>query len=346
MRPVLLLTLPGLLVAAATTALAEGTSVSVDLENQRVLVGKAKPTMVLGTTEAISSLQISLTRSDGKKLTFSSGALRSGATKRFPIDQPVGEFKYEGTLTATMGKRKESTPLDFTALVATPPKLVVLNDKFDLANRTVFFTLDHPAAKADILVKNDMGGVIAEQTIELGKQPANTPTSIQWSEGPGTVMQIHLRVHDTNEFYDGIELFPWNVNIPHEEVNFATDSSKITPDQEPKLDASYDKIADVVVKHGQFAPLKLYVAGHTDTVGSDEHNQKLSEARARSIGEYFRRHGLRIPVLYEGFGEKALMVETADNTDEPRNRRAEYIVSVEDPPIRNTTVVPHWKPLR
>jgi outer membrane protein OmpA-like peptidoglycan-associated protein len=327
-------------------AVADDVSIDVQLENQKVLVGKAKPTIVLGTLDNVSSLHMALTRSDGKKLDFRSGPLRTNATKRFPLDQPVGEFKYEGTLTAVLGKKKESIPVDFTATVATPPKLAVVSEKFDLANRTVFFNFDHPAAKAEIRVTNDMGGVISEEEVKLASDPPGKPVSVQWAEGPGTVMQVHLRVYDPDGFYDGIELFPWNVNIPHEEVNFATDSAKITPDQESKVDASYDQIAEVVTQHGRFAPLKLYVAGHTDTVGSDEHNQKLSEARARSIGEYFRRKGLRIPILYEGFGEKALMIATPDQTDEPRNRRAEYIVSIEDPPIRNTTVVPHWKPLR
>ncbi len=345
------LRLPPLCIAIASvlpsaSAHAEDVSVDVQLENQKVLVGKVKPTLVLGTSEPVNSLEIVLTRSDGKKVTFRSGALRSGATKRFPIDQPVGEFSYKGTLTATIGKRKESTPVEFSATVAKPPHLVAVPDKFDLAGRTVLFTFDHPAARADLRVTDDMGGVISEQEVKLNADAPGTPVSIQWREGPGTVMQIHLRVYDPDGFYDGVELFPWNVNIPHEEVNFATDSSVITEDQAPKVDVSYDQIAAVVAKHGAFAPLKLYIAGHTDTVGSDEHNQKLSEARARSIGEHLRRKGLRIPIFYDGFGERALLVPTADDVDEPKNRRAEYIVSVEDPPIHNTTVVPHWKPLR
>ena len=112
-----------------------------------------------------------------------------------------------------------------------------------------------------------------------------------------------------------------------------------------KLDSSLALIQAAVKKAGRFAELRVYVAGHTDTVGSDESNQALSEARARSIGAYFAAHGLRVPVYYAGFGEKALAVPTPDETAEPGNRRAEYIVAITDPPIAHATVPAHWKRL-
>ena len=73
--------------------------------------------------------------------------------------------------------------------------------------------------------------------------------------------------------------------------------------------------------------LQLYVGGYTDTVGDAQDNLKLSQARARSIAEYFKRKGVEIPIMYAGFGERALLVKTPDNTDEARNRRALYIVA-------------------
>ena len=75
------------------------------------------------------------------------------------------------------------------------------------------------------------------------------------------------------------------------------------------------------------AGITLYIAGHTDTVGNPTHNFKLSQDRARSIAAWFRKRGVKIPISYEGFGETSLAVKTADNIDEVKNRRADYILS-------------------
>ena len=53
---------------------------------------------------------------------------------------------------------------------------------------------------------------------------------------------------------------------------------------------------------------------------------------------------MRIPVLYEGFGEEALAVATADETDEPKNRRAQYILAIEDPAM-NVPFAAKWQRL-
>ena len=73
--------------------------------------------------------------------------------------------------------------------------------------------------------------------------------------------------------------------------------------------------------------LKLYVAGCTDTVGSETDNLALSRSRARAIATYFRRSGITSTILYEGYGEKLLAVPTTDNVAEAKNRRAVYILT-------------------
>ena len=87
--------------------------------------------------------------------------------------------------------------------------------------------------------------------------------------------------------------------------------------------------------HGRMHPgITLFIAGHTDTVGSASANLKLSQERARSIAGWFRKRGVRLPISYEGFGETSLAVKTADNVDEARNRRADYVLSDGPPTLR------------
>lgn len=72
------------------------------------------------------------------------------------------------------------------------------------------------------------------------------------------------------------------------------------------------------------AALKLEVQGHTDNVGSEDYNLKLSDARARSVLAWLTGHGIAPARLsFKGYG-KSQPVATND-TDEgrARNRRVE-----------------------
>ena len=50
---------------------------------------------------------------------------------------------------------------------------------------------------------------------------------------------------------------------------------------------------------------------------------------------------MRIPVAFQGFGETALRVQTPDETDEVKNRRADYILADDAPPTRGGGI--GWK---
>ena len=97
----------------------------------------------------------------------------------------------------------------------------------------------------------------------------------------------------------------------------------------PSSTPVYQKIADEVGKARKIAPdvpVKLFIAGYTDTVGTPADNRKLSLERARAIAAWFRDRGLPLPIEYAGFGEEVLRVKTPDETDNAANRRADYIV--------------------
>jgi len=164
------------------------------------------------------------------------------------------------------------------------------------------------------------------------------------------VMLMKLRVVADETSASNLELIPWSVEIAHEDVNFATDSAVIEPAEEKKLDASLVKIKEAMQRAEKFMKMRLYVAGHTDTVGNNAKNLKLSNARAASIGAYFRKKGLKIPIAVAGFGEEVLKVKTADNTDERGNRRADYVLGPAGgtPPFKGPylKVKAAWKQLK
>jgi len=101
---------------------------------------------------------------------------------------------------------------------------------------------------------------------------------------------------------------------------FDTDSVNI----KPAFHSTLDKLADVVVRYGKTS---LTIVGHTDNVGSEQYNQKLSERRAVSVAQYFesrRVSPLRLATL--GKGEGAPVASNNTESGRSANRRVEIYV--------------------
>lgn len=79
-----------------------------------------------------------------------------------------------------------------------------------------------------------------------------------------------------------------------------------------------------------YPALKVQVEGHTDSTGTEEYNQRLSEQRAQSVREYLVDQ--QVPaaaVTAFGFGE-SMPVSTNDTAEgRQQNRRVELVVSGE-----------------
>ena len=73
--------------------------------------------------------------------------------------------------------------------------------------------------------------------------------------------------------------------------------------------------------------LKIEIGGHTDNVGSDDYNQNLSEARAKSVVDYLIEEDVNPERLtYRGYG--SIRPITSNSTDLGRslNRRVEFMI--------------------
>jgi OmpA-OmpF porin, OOP family len=101
---------------------------------------------------------------------------------------------------------------------------------------------------------------------------------------------------------------------------FVTAKDELTPESTADLDKI---LADMRAR-----PVPdIVVTGHTDTVGTSEYNDRLSMQRAERVKAFLT--GIGIPpdrIQTAGRGERGLLVPTADNVDEPRNRRVEINV--------------------
>jgi outer membrane protein OmpA-like peptidoglycan-associated protein len=229
-------------------------------------------------------------------------------------------------LALALGGAVEAQPTKKPAFV--PIKVTYDAEHLDLDKRVLQFKISRAADTASLVVIGDDGKDLAKTSVPLTGKAPGTWIPISWTQPENTrVMILKLRVENASDgVAQNVELIPWSVAVDHEDVNFSTDSAKIEPGESPKLDASLTKIADLVKKNERFLKLQLYIAGHTDTVGPNAKNRKLSLDRAVAIGKYFRSKGLTIPVAIAGYGEEVLKAKTADNTDERANRRADYVL--------------------
>ena len=328
----------------------EGLPVSYAIKSQ-VPMGQ-KPLLRLTGTQKVARLTIELSRDDGKTFTVKRAALGRGQTITVPIgDGAAGRARYRAVLSGAVGNQSWSHELGFETLVVAPLKVTYDFDHLDLDKRVLEFKLSRPAASAELVVIGEGGEQIGTGSARYRDASPDRWLAIKWKQTPNTrVMKMQLRAVSQEGLATRVELIPWSVAIDHEDVNFATDSAVIEESEHAKLDASLAKINQIVAKSGRFMKMKLYVAGHTDTVGPAAKNRKLSLRRAQAIASYLRKKGLTIPVAVAGFGEHVLEVDTPDNTDNRANRRADYVLGPADgaPPFkgRYRKVPVQWKQLR
>lgn len=107
------------------------------------------------------------------------------------------------------------------------------------------------------------------------------------------------------------------------DVLFDTGSFTLKPATREKL----AKISGIVLAH---PGLNLQIEGHTDSVGSDEYNQLLSERRASSVRVYLVEEGVpESSVTSRGFGKTQPVASNDTAEGRAKNRRVELVVTGE-----------------
>jgi outer membrane protein OmpA-like peptidoglycan-associated protein len=98
-------------------------------------------------------------------------------------------------------------------------------------------------------------------------------------------------------------------------------------DLRPEAREKLAKLSGIILAH---PGLDLAIEGHTDNVGSDEANQKLSEQRAESVRSYLVEQGLaETSVSAKGLGKTVPVADNSSPAGRQKNRRVEIVVSGE-----------------
>lgn len=89
---------------------------------------------------------------------------------------------------------------------------------------------------------------------------------------------------------------------------------------------SLAKVAGVLL--GYPLPAQLTIEGHTDAVGSDEFNMKLSQSRADAVHDYLVQSGISTNMIVStrGYGKTRPVASNDTEEGRSRNRRVEIII--------------------
>ncbi len=103
-------------------------------------------------------------------------------------------------------------------------------------------------------------------------------------------------------------------------VTFEFNKTRLRPDAQTILDWATD-----ILK--KYPDMQVEVAGHTDSVGGDAYNQKLSEGRAGAVRDYFVEKGVpETQVTVKGYGKTEPIADNATDEGRELNRRVELRV--------------------
>jgi outer membrane protein OmpA-like peptidoglycan-associated protein len=174
------------------------------------------------------------------------------------------------------------------------------------------------AARAQALAQQQAAEAAAAQA-RLAAQQADQQR--QQAEAEKTALRERLRqqlnmVLETRETARGLIV---NIN----DVLFDFDRYTLKPGAREKL----AKVSGILLA---YPGLKIHLEGHTDSIGTDEYNQRLSEQRADAVRDYLLQQGVPPTNLTAvGLGKADPVASNDTAAGREQNRRVEMVVSGE-----------------
>lgn len=105
-----------------------------------------------------------------------------------------------------------------------------------------------------------------------------------------------------------------------ENIFFEFDKADLLPKSKKELNKLVDILKD-------YPHLKIEIGGHTDNVGGNEYNQKLSHDRAKSVVDYLVSKDVDPSRLsYKGYGSQRPLTSNSSEEGRALNRRVEFLI--------------------
>lgn len=163
-------------------------------------------------------------------------------------------------------------------------------------------------SKYDIIVNSPQGYLFYSNTISTA--------SYTDSYGEEQTIAKELEIHLTP--------ISENLSVELDNISFATNSADLS-------ETSFDELAQVIALLENNKNIKVELSAHTDDIGSNEYNIRLSEKRANSVMEYLILNNIPEHRLFaKGYGEEKPLAPNISDENRALNRRVELkIIEVE-----------------
>jgi outer membrane protein OmpA-like peptidoglycan-associated protein len=286
------------------------------------------PGVVFKGIRPVTSIKVTVVKANGDELEFTKDCLKAGEVWKVTWPQAPGRQMYRVDFSAA--GMSDWLTLNFAALVSNPFDITVAPDDIDLAaGRIGYSTTGKVKAVQMYLYAPDDDLIFSQEQSLVLKDGCQK--GFEYQVPDREIGLVKLVALEASGFSKEVTFTPYSVPVPHDEVNFEFGKADIRPEEEPKLARVLLETDKALATLGKQIRFKLYVAGYTDTVGSNDANMELSRKRASSIATWLRANGLELAVCSKGFGESVLAKETPDNTPEEANRRTMIVISGQPP---------------
>jgi len=182
------------------------------------------------------------------------------------------------------------------------------------AKRDLIVLLPEPDGKTGVITVTTQGGsqILDEPRqaleVEAPEKPPTAPALIEEKEIKDVFGPALSALPDPASRFISFVLY------------FENDTTALTPESKSLL-------AEVLKTIKVLEPDEVYVMGHTDLVGTETYNVRLSSRRATSVRDLFVSRGVKPNTLFVSFyGKTRPLVPTEDEVPEPRNRRVEVFL--------------------
>lgn len=123
------------------------------------------------------------------------------------------------------------------------------------------------------------------------------------------------------------DVTPVNINgeefiqVNVKDVNFRSGSAQLDPYELSRLKPVIDAL-------NQYANTRVHIEGHTDSDGSHQYNQQLSENRAKNVALHLMDRGVqRKRIITYGYGEERPIASNETAQGKSMNRRVTFLIS-------------------
>ena len=205
------------------------------------------------------------------------------------------------------------------------------NSYFGVSNKALGYPQEFDETEAAIAkAEQSPGAKVCPEKIakarELAKQGVETFWACRTKEAMGLLAEARKLAHEAELCQRPVKPEPIKPKpvkpkevIILKDVNFALNSAELTPQSKQILDENRQ-----VARLKEEPDMKVEVAGHTDSTGSDAYNQKLSERRAQAVVDYLISKGVdpnRLKAV--GYGESKPIASNETEAGRAKNRRVE-----------------------